>query len=370
MKYLIFILLVLLHFYSCQSNRHTKVEKQFSDNSINKDSVVKSDNQLNNIFYIQRKNKYSKGDYIILDEKAFVFGKDLRLTSYDTLNNGKAIAINTELAPGVALIQQKPTYQLKGHSEQDNSVYIHKLIFYDSSFNVNKAFLIDKHNTFNSSLYKITCDKCVDGESAIANNWEKNPNYNLKENVHHYWTRPVKIGFNENGFTVINYSISARTLEDVWIDDINNFLVLDSNGKIIYRLDNVQIDVSRVDISLCGKFLIIHYGGAKTSDLDYLRTPGVNIYDLESNKLVMNFVQNIAIPIFERLGNYYILTHSDNNSHIQDYHKTMLFFEFTKRKLYTLEITKSQWDYISKNWFKILDYSKLLELYPSTSSSF
>ncbi len=369
MNYLILVCIGIL-LISCQAGQPVLNGQQQAVDELNKDSIIQAAQRQADIFYQQRKDQYQEGQELLLEGRRFNFNKNLRLVNYDTLVKGVFVSSNLELAPGIAFVKEKPDRPLKGRASEFPAVYYKKLIYFDTAFQIYHRFVIDAHNPFLKQGYKISCENCVDGETAVANNWDKNPGYDLRANAHHYWTRPTQLGYNDFGYVVIQYAISARTADDRLIDDINHFTVLDSRGQVIHELKDIQLDVTRADISLCGQFLILHYGGPLTSDLDLIRDAGVYVYDLKTGSRVLEYDHGFNIPVFERASNQYILSYREEEPADTVYYKTMLFFNFSKREVSVLEISKTQWDSVSQNWHRILVYDQLLKIFPSTKKTF
>jgi hypothetical protein len=384
MTHQIKLVIFLSVWISCKSNviesdkpvvknkQDTSIKHQMIlDTSIHDKKILKTVNveskYSNDIFYNLRKDKYKPDQRVILDNKSYVFRDNLQLVHYDTLIKGVIVSQNMETSPGVIFVKEKPKRSLSGHVNTfENNFY--KIIFFDSTFNVFNEYLIDKNNPFQLNKDSISCEKCYEGETHTANNWDDNPNYNIAANIDHYWTREAGIGFNQKGYVVIKYAISPRTKNDEWIDDINTFIILDNKGKIKYQLDSLQTDVMHTDVSWCGRYLIIQHGGMVTAKGDYLRASRVSIYDLESKKEVYHINHGVAIPIFER--NLYILSYTEPNSKIPDYLQTELFFNFDERIIFKMDFTNEQWRYITLNKDEIQTHTNFLNLFPCETITF
>lgn len=334
-----------------------------STKSINYDSLYEFDS-----FYQLRKGKYKKGDIVKIDEIYYTFSDNLLLR--DTIKQHSGLnAFNNEIAPGILKVEENLA-KISNYPPGRNLFWPRYLIYLNSELSIRKKIVLSELNPISFKNKKITNLNQFDGETNIANNWKENPGYDIKKNTDHYWTRPIGMTSNDAGFVALQYAISLRDDNDDWIDDLNSFIVLDKNGNVIHKLENLFLDVVKFTISPYGNFLIIEFGGACTANMDVLREPGSSLYDLNSGKEIIRFNHQFNIPIFDIANRLLFMSYMTTELDKINIHKAFKIFNFDKSEYYDQQFTRNQWKEIEKNWKSIRSHYNILKLYPFETVKF
>lgn len=334
-----------------------------STKSINYDSLYEFDS-----FYQLRKGKYKKGNIVKIDEIYYTFSDNLLLR--DTIKQHSGLnAFNNEIAPGILKIEENLA-KISNYPPGRNLFWPRYLIYLNSDLSIRKKIVLSELNPISLKNKKITNLNQFDGETNIANNWKANPGYDIKKNTDHYWTRPIGMTSNDSGFVALQYALSLRDDNDNWIDDLNSFIVLDKKGNVIYKLENLFLDVVKFTISLCGNFLIIEFGGACTANMDVLREAGSSIYDLNSGKEIIRFNHQFKIPIFDIEKGLLFMGYMTPELDKINIYKAFKIFNFDKREYYDQQYNRNQWKEIEKNIAVIKTHFNIFKMHPYETIKF
>jgi len=334
-----------------------------STKSINYDSLYEFDS-----FYQLRKGKYKKGEIVKIDDIFYTFSDNLLLK--DTLKRHSGIEpYNNEIAPGILKIEGDLA-KISKYPLDYNLFWPHHLIYLNDDLSIAKKIILSKYNPISLKNKKVTNLNQFDGETNIANNWKENPDYDIKKNTDHYWTRPIGMTSNDAGFVAIQFALSLRDDNDHWIDDLNSFIVLDKNGNVIHKLENLFLDVVKFTISPCGYFLIIEFGGACTANMDVLRYPGSSIFDLNSGKEIIRFNHQFNIPIFDIEKGLLFMSYMTPELDKINIYEAFKIFNFDKREYYDQQFTRNQWKEIEKNWTSIKTHFNIFKMHPYETIKF
>lgn len=341
-----------------QNNGDFESKLALSTKSINYDSLYEHDS-----FYQLRKGKFKSGETVKIDGIYYSFADNLLLK--DTIKNHTGVEpYNNEIAPGIIKVEHDLA-KFSNPTPDYNFFWPHHLIYLNDDLSIEKKIILSDYNPISIKNKKVTNFNQFDSETNIANNRKENPQYDVKKNTHHYWTRPIDLTSNDAGFIAIKYALSLRDINDSWVDDLNCFLVFDKHGNVLHRMNNMLLDVGSITISPCGNFLIIQYGGT-----DAIRNPSSSIYELKTGKKILHFNHFFQIPIFDMENRLLFMGYMTPELDKINIYQAFKIFNFDKREYYDQQHTRNQWKEIEKNFAVIKTHFNIFKMHPFVTTKF